>query len=135
VILDLDRLNLQTTLGLSEVNSGQADLVVTYQATVGKKEEEVDNYADDVGVGLGMGWGWGGGWGWGWGDMDPGYTATTLATIHVGDLLVDLVDPATRKIVFRAYATGAYHSNPVKEDKLMSKALNKIFKNFPPKGK
>jgi len=128
----LDRL-LQAK-SLHAVDTQQADMVVTYQATVDRKEEEVDNYLDDD-VGLGMGWGWGGGWGWGWGDMSPDYTATTLATIHVGDLLVDIVDPATKRIVFRAYATGAFHSNPVKEDQLMSKALDKMFKNFPPRQK
>jgi hypothetical protein len=126
----LDRL-LQAK-GLRRVNTHQADIVVAYQATMNKKEQEVDDYVDDGDIGLGMGWGWGGGWGWGWGDMDPGYTATTLKTIHVGDLLVDMVDPATKRIIFRGYAEGAFHSNPVKEDRLMSKALEKMFKKFPP---
>jgi hypothetical protein len=126
----LDRL-LQAK-GLRRVDTRQADFVVSYQATMNKKEQEVDDYVDDGDMGLGVGWGWGGGWGWGWGDMDPGYTATTLKTIHEGDLLVDMVDPATKRIIFRGYAEGAFHSNPVKEDQLMSKALEKMFKNFPP---
>jgi hypothetical protein len=127
----LDRL-LQAK-GLREAKSRQADLVVTYQAAV--KQKEVDTYADDDDIGLGMGWGWGVGWGWGWGDMDPGFDTTTVTDIHVGDLLVDMVDPKTKRIVFRGYATGAFHSNPVKEDQLMTKALDKMFKNFPPKQK
>ena len=119
--------------GWSKVASRRADVVVTYQATVDRKHEEVDNYDDDPDMGLGFGWGWGAGWGWGWGDMAPDYPTTTLRTIHVGDLLVDMVDPATKKIIFRGYATAAFHTNPVKEDQLMSKAVNKIFKSFPPK--
>lgn len=120
--------------GLSKVDSNKADLIVTYQATDTKQEEQVDNYAGDPGLGYGpgMGMGWGSGWGWGWGDGGD-YGATAMATIRRGDLLVDMLDPATKSIVFRGYARGAFHSNPIKDDKLMSKALGKMFKNFPPK--
>jgi hypothetical protein len=107
---------------LRKVDSGPADLVVTYQATTKTQQQEVDSYQDM-------------GWGWGWGDMAPGegYSTSTLVNIHKGDLLVDIADPATKKIVFRGYSTGAFHSDPIKEDELLSKALNKMFKNFPPK--
>jgi hypothetical protein len=50
-----------------------------------------------------------------------------------GDLLVDIADPGRNKLLFRGSAAGAFHENPVKEDKLMSKAIDKMFKNFPPK--
>jgi hypothetical protein len=52
-----------------------------------------------------------------------------------GYLLVDMVDPSTKRIIYRGYASGAFHSDPIREDKLMSKALDKMFKNFPPKEK
>lgn len=122
--------------GLSEVTTGKPDLVVTYQATMGQKEQEIDNYNDaGFGWGWGSGWGWGPGFGYGWGDMGPGYDTTTIRHIQVGDLLVDLVEPSPKVVVFRGYAAGAFHNNPIKEDKLMSKAIDKMFQHFPPKYK
>jgi uncharacterized protein DUF4136 len=119
--------------GLRRIDSGAAGLIVTYQATVKNEQQEVNSYADDPGIGWG-GWGWGMGWGWGWGD-DAGYSTTQVVTIHRGDLLVDMADPTSKKIVFRAIATGAFHSDPAKEDKEMNKAIEKMFKNMPPKDK
>ncbi len=119
--------------GLQRVASGAADMVVTYQATV-QTQQQVDSYVDDDDMGFG-GWGWGPGWGWGWGDMDADSPVSQVVTIHKGDLLVDMADPANKHMLFRGYASGAFHSDPVKEDKLMSKAIEKMFKNFPPKKK
>lgn len=121
--------------GLHRVDSRMADVVLTYQATVKSEQEEVDTYADDDDLGLSLGWGWGPGWGYGWGDMDPGYSTTSVVNVHKGDLLVDIVDPANKRMLFRGYSTGAFHTDPVKEDKLLSKAINKMFKDFPPKRK
>lgn len=120
--------------GLQRVDSGKADVVATYQATV-DTQQQVDSYADDDDIGLGLGWGWGLGWGYGWGDTEPGYDEQTIVNIQRGDLLVDLADPASRHMLFRGFSRGAFHSDPVKEDKLMSKSIEKMFKNFPPKEK
>jgi hypothetical protein len=118
--------------GLRRVNAGPADMVVAYQATM-RTSQEVDSYDDDPDIGLGYGWGWGLGWGWGWGD-DEGYS-TQVVNINKGDLLVDFVDPVNKKIILRGYSTGAFHLDPIKEDQQLSKALNKMLKNFPPKEK
>lgn len=119
--------------GLRRVDSGPADLVVTYQATM-MTEQEVDTYQGNPDMPLGLGWDWGLGWGWGWGD-DPDYSSSQVVSIRRGDLLVDMSDARTKKIVFRGYSAGAFHADPVKEDKLLSKALDKMLKNFPPNGK
>jgi hypothetical protein len=111
--------------GLREVDSGPADLLVTYQATTRTRVQRVYEDPD---------WGWGMGWGWGWGDMGPAYSTSTIDSVRKGDLLIDIADPSTKQIVFRAYATGAFRRDPIKEDKRLSKALEKIFKKFPPKG-
>ena len=121
--------------GLKLVNSKPADLVVTYQATVDSQGKQVDTYLDDDDIGLGPGWGWGGGWGWGWGDFGPTYATSTISNLKNGDLLIDIVDPAMKKIVFRAYSSGTFQTNPIKEDQQMGKAVDKIFKQFPPKKK
>ena len=38
-----------------------------------------------------------------------------------------------KRMLFRGYSTGAFRSDPVKEDKLLSKAIEKMFEKFPPK--
>ena len=96
---------------------------MTYQVTM-MTQQKVDTYQDDPDMGLGVGWGWG---------DDAGYSSSQVVNIHRGDLLFDMANPATKKIVFRGYSTGAFHTDPVKEDKLLSKALAKTFKNFPPR--
>ena len=119
--------------GLRKVDSGPADLVVTYQATM-MMQQEVDTYQDNPDMASGLGWDWGLGWGWGWGD-DPDYSSSQVVSIRKGDLLVDMTDTRIEKIIFRGYSTEAFHTDPVKEDKLLSKALDKMLKNFPPNGK
>ena len=121
--------------GLHRVDSGMADMVVTYQASM-KTQQEVDSYSEDPDMGLGYGWGWGGGWGGGWGDnMGSGYSSSTVVNIHKGDLLVDMADPMNKRMLLRGYATGSFHEDPIKEDVLLSKTIDKMFKNFPPKKK
>jgi uncharacterized protein DUF4136 len=117
--------------GLRRVGSGAADLVVTYQATL-MTQQEVDTYQDDPELGLGYGSGWGMGWGRGWGD-DADDSTNQVVNIRRGDLLVDIANPATKRIIFRGYSSGAFHSDPLKEDKLLGDTLAKMFKNFPPK--
>lgn len=119
--------------GLRKVDSGPVDLVVAYQATM-MTQQWVDTYQNNPDIASGLGWDWGLGWGWGWGD-DPGYSSSQAVTIRRGDLLVDMTDTKTKKMIFRGYSTEAFHTDPVKEDKLLSKALEKMLKNFPPKGK
>lgn len=82
-----------------------------------------------AGAGAGV---WDGGWGWG---DDTGYSSSQVVNIHKGDLLVDMANPKTKRIVLRGYSRGAFYSDPTKEDKLLSKSLEKMFKNFPPKEK
>jgi hypothetical protein len=120
--------------GLHLVDSRMADMVLTYQATM-KNEQQVDSYSDDDDLGMGGGWGWGPGWGMGWGDMGPSYSNSTIKTVHTGDLLVDISDPMNKRMLFRAYSSGAFHSDPIKEDKLLSKTVEKMLKGFPPKTK
>lgn len=46
---------------------------------------------------------------------------------------MDMANPKTKKIVFRGYSREGCRSYAAKEDKLLSKILDKMFKNFPPK--
>jgi Domain of unknown function (DUF4136) len=75
-------------------------------------------------------WYSGGGWGWG-----PGMTTTTVNTVNVGTMVVDLFDAKTKKLVYRGTASDDISDKPEKNAKKIDKAVEKIFKDFPPKAK
>ena len=68
---------------------------------------------------------WYGGW---WG---PGYTQWWMRTYEEGTLVIDLVDRATRKLVWRAYARREVKA-PVDEQKVLE-IIEKAFKAYPPR--
>ena len=72
-------------------------------------------------------WYSGGGWGWG-----PGMSNTTVNTINVGAMQVDVFDAKTKKMVFRGTAQDDVSDKPEKNAKKIDKAVEKMFKDFPP---
>jgi Domain of unknown function (DUF4136) len=75
-------------------------------------------------------WYSGGGWGWG-----PGMTTTTVNTVNVGTMVVDVFDAKSKKLVYRGTASDDISDKPEKNAKKIDKAVEKIFKDFPPKAK
>ncbi len=75
-------------------------------------------------------WYSGGGWGWG-----PGMATTTVNTVNVGTMVVDVFNAKTKKLVFRGIASGDISDKPEKNAKKIDDAVKKIFKDFPPKPK
>lgn len=75
-------------------------------------------------------WYSGGGWGWG-----PGMSNTTVNTIRVGTMVIDVFDAKTKKLVFRGTASDDISDKPEKNAKKIDKAVEKMFKDFPPKSK
>lgn len=73
-------------------------------------------------------WYSGGGWGWG-----PGMSNTSVNTINVGTMVVDVFDAHTKKLVFRGTASDDISNKPEKNAKKIDKAVEKMFKDFPPK--
>ncbi len=73
-------------------------------------------------------WYSGGGWGWG-----PGMATTTVNTVNVGTMVVDVFDARTKKLVFRGTASDDISDKPEKNAKKIDKAVQKMFKDFPPK--
>jgi hypothetical protein len=78
----------------------------------------------------GYGWGWGGGWG----------TTTTdvrVREILVGTLAIDLIDAQKKQVAWRGLGTKEINTTakPEKRDENINKAVEKIFKNYPPKVK
>lgn len=92
------------------------DLLVGYQLTV-REQQEIQTWGD-------AGWGW----------RSPGWATTTVTEVPVGSLVVDLYDPARQQLVFRTVGTKTLDTNasPEKREKNLDKALDKMFKHYPP---
>ena len=88
------------------------------------------------GYGWGRGWGWGG-WGWGGGWGGPGFgtgIATTTTTDHeTSNLVIDIFEGGSKKLLWRGLATENLSSNDDKNTKMVDGDINNMFKNFPPK--
>ena len=116
------------TKGLTRVEADTADLYVAYQAGVGQ-EKEFTSYSSD--------WGYGGGWyGGGWYGGMGGMSTTTgqTSTIYVGQLAIDMYDPANHDLIWRGLGSKTINpeAKPEKQQKNLAKAVKKILKNYPP---
>jgi hypothetical protein len=73
-----------------------------------------------------------GGFGYrGWGGMGGGMSTTTVQKIPIGTLIVDLVDPATKEMVWRGQAQDQVKANGESAETI-NEAMQKLFQNFPP---
>jgi hypothetical protein len=75
------------------------------------------------------------GGGWYWRGFDDGTAVTTVEDVPVGTLVVDIFDTPTKKLIWRGVATEALSDKPEKNEKKLEKAVEEMFKNFPPKPK
>jgi len=106
-----------------------AQLVVTYQAAV-DSEKRWNSYSTDMGGGWGYGR-WGGWGGYGGGSST---TTTTSETIRIGTLAVDIYDAAAKNQIWKGQASKTLGSgkDPEKVNKNLNKAMEKLFKKYPP---
>jgi Domain of unknown function (DUF4136) len=106
--------------GFSKVeNGGTADVLVAYHATF-DESIQVNMFGS-------------GGWGpYGFGGSRMGNARADRIT--VASLVVDMVDASAKKIVWRGTASQDLdpNANAEKKDKNISKAVEKMFKNYPP---
>jgi len=68
------------------------------------------------------------------GPMLVGTWGSTTVTIHKGELVVDLLDPAAKKLVWRGIAQdnlAAHDKNKLLDQ--VNNAITKMFKDYPPK--
>jgi hypothetical protein len=106
------------------------DVFVVYHVAF-DKQKDISTFSSGYGGGYGpYGWGWGGG-------MSSTSTSTQVRDILVGTLVVDMADAKGKKVVWRGMGTKEIDTNakPDKRDKSINKAVEKIFKNYPPKKK
>ena len=104
------------------------DLLVDYQAVI-TNQTRLTTYS----TGGGPGWGYGPRYGFGWGESSR-ISTTTSSTIPVGTLVIDLMDPQQKQLVFRGTATDTLSDKPEKNTQKIQKAVAKIFEKYPPKG-
>jgi len=113
--------------GLTKTDKDDASLYVGYQVAVGQ-EKQINSYTTG-----GAGWGYGARWGGGYGGM----TTATTSTINIGMLVFDMYDASAKQLVWRGKATKTLDANakPDKRQKNLTKAVEKLLKNYPPKKK
>lgn len=101
--------------GMQKVDQN-ADMQVTYQAGL-RQEKSATVY------GMGGGWRLGGGMG-----------QIQQNIENVGTLVVDLVDAKENQLVWRGVASDALSDKSEKNAKKLQKAIEKMFKKYPPNG-
>ena len=118
------------TKGFTKTDSDTADLYIGFQTAIGS-EKQFTSYSTD--------WGYGGGWGRGWygGGMGSSTTYGSTSTVYVGQLDLSIYDPAQKQMVWRGVATKTLDpkAKPEKKQKNITKAVQKLLKNFPPQPK
>ena len=111
----------------SETNT---DVVVIYHVAF-DKQKDISTYSSGYGGGYGpYGWGYGGGWA-------GGTTTTQVRDILMGTLVIDVADAKKGQLAWRGIGVKEVdmQNKPEKRDKSITNAVNKIFKNYPPKAK
>ncbi len=84
-----------------------------------KSQQEYQTFYD----GLGGGWGWGG-----FGDM----STTTVQNYRVGTLVIDMYDGNSKHLIWRGVSSDTLSNNSQHNEKDLDKAVDKMFKKFPP---
>jgi hypothetical protein len=102
------------------------DVFVVYHVAF-DEQKDISSYSSGPMYG-GYGWGWGGGWG-------STTTDVRVREILVGTLAIDIVDAQKKEMAWRGLGTKEIDTNakPEKRDSNIAKAVEKIFKNYPPK--
>ena len=106
------------------------DVFVVYHIAF-DKQKDISTYSSGYGGGYGpYGWGWGGGWA-------GGTTTTQVRDILMGTLVIDVADAKKGQLAWRGIGVKEVdmQNKPEKRDKSITNAVNKIFKNYPPKAK
>jgi Domain of unknown function (DUF4136) len=120
------------TKGLQKVDSDSADLYIDIQTAIDTEKQYTS---------FNSGWGYGPGWGGGWYGYGGGMASTTTtgstSTIYIGQLAVDMYDSAKKELVWRGVASKTIDpkAKPEKQQKNITKAVDKLLKNYPPQKK
>ena len=114
--------------GLTKTDLDSADLYIGYQTALGTEKQFTAYNA---------GWGYGPGWGRGWygyGGMATTTTYGSTSTVYIGQLDMSMYDAAQKQLVWRGTASKTLDpkAKPEKKQKNITKAVQKLLKNYPP---
>jgi hypothetical protein len=114
-----------TGKGLRQVDlTQQPDLLVYYWFSA-KEKQQIQSTGPAAGpYGRRGGYGWGAGY---------GGTITTYEYTE-GTLVLDLVEPSKKELIWRATIVGTLQDTPKDNIELGNKAIAKAFESYPPKG-
>jgi hypothetical protein len=116
-----------TEKGWTKVDANPDALVLLHGAT--EKQKNLNTFYSGMG-------GYGGYGYRGWGGMGGMGTATTTVSEYmVGTLVVDIFDAKTKALLFRGTASDELSDKTDKNIKKVDKAMDKMFKDFPPGSK
>jgi hypothetical protein len=110
--------------------SGDPDFLVAYHVSLDKRRsvQTLNSY-----------YGYGPGWGYGYGaSYRPGYWAgapeTYVYEYEEGTLILDIVNPENKELIWRGSAQDEVHfkSTPEKDQTQLNEAVHKILEKFPP---
>lgn len=101
--------------GWQKVPNG--DVIVTAVGAT-QNQQEYQTFYDGLG-----GWRWGG----------FGETTTTTQNYRVGTLVVDMYTANDKHLIWRGLSSDTLSNNPEHNEKNLDKAVDKMFKKFPPK--
>lgn len=115
--------------GLEKTDQDSADLYVAYETAINTEKQFTS---------FNSGWGYGPAWGPGWYGYSYGPSSTSTygstSTIYVGQLDLSMYDSAQKELVWRGAASRTLDpkAKPDKKQKNITKAVQKLLKNFPP---
>jgi len=100
-------------------DSDQADALVAYQISL--SQEQITSYGGGYGYG-------------GWGGWGGGMETATTSTIHIGTLVFDFYDPASKNLLWRGQASKTLNpsKDPDKNRERLQIAVDKLLETFPP---
>jgi hypothetical protein len=110
--------------GMTKDDNAPDVFVLFHVAT--DKQKDISSYSTGPMYG-GYGYGWGRGWG-------STTTDVRVREILVGTLAIDLIDAKKKEVAWRGLGTKEIDTDakPDKRDANITKAVEKIFKNYPP---
>lgn len=103
--------------GFQKVDSPEnADLLIIYHAAVGSETQ-----LNTTSLGSGWGWQWGG-----------GTSTRSVDRIPIGQLVVNIGDARSKKILWMGNASDTLSDNPERNIDRFREAISEMFKSFPP---
>jgi hypothetical protein len=110
--------------GLTKVDSGAGDLIVSYRAKVDTSSQATTYIESDPA--------WGG---WRWGGVQTATAQTTYSQMRTGSVIVGLMDRQKNQLVWRGVASTELQGQLTPEERAqrINDAMQKLFMGYPPK--